>query len=265
MDDNTYEIEQHSQGAASSTGGADRSGLEPQEKPSCAPCLNNAGETILGNSEDEPALGFLELVYGVLFEPVKTLQRAAQHPPLFFALLLVTILGLAGVLMWLLTISRVLNQTAEPSAMVLLSSSARPLQVLGAVLIFLWGYIKWFSYSAFISLVAEMLGGVGRARNVAAIVGLSLIPTILIIPVQMLNYYLVSTAFILITVLVVWTWVTVLMVIGIKEVHGLSTGRTLLAVLSPVLLLVVFMGLLLGVLVAVSVSMFSGMNLPGYF
>lgn len=265
MNDNTYESDQNSSSAASSTDGADRSGLEPQEKPACAPCLNNAGESTFRHGADEPAQGFLELVYGVLFEPVKTLQRAAQRPPLFFALLLVTILGLVGVLMWLLTISSVLNQAVDPSAMALFSSSARPVLALGAILIFLWGYIKWFSYSAFISLAAEMLGGVGRARNVAAIVGLSLIPTILIIPVQMLNYYLASTAFILIMVLVVWIWVTVLMVIGIREVHGLSTGRTLLAVLSPVFVLVAFMCLLFAGLVAVTVAMFSGMNLPGYF
>ncbi|TEB04203.1 Yip1 domain protein [Pelotomaculum schinkii] len=264
MNDNTYKIDQNSSGEASSSGGADRSGLEPQEKPSCAPCFNNTEDPNVGCDEDEPVQSFLELVYGVLFEPVKTLKKAARRPPLANALLLVTILGLAGVLMWLLTISRVLNQAAEPSAMVPLPSTA-PLLVLGAVLIFLWGYIKWFSYSAFISLAAEMLGGLGSARNVAAVVGLSLIPTILMIPAQMLNYYLASAAFICTTILVVWIWVAALMVIGVREVHRLSTGRALLAVLSPVLVLAVFTGLLLAGLVAVAVSIFSGMNLPGYF
>jgi len=261
MNDNMYDLDQNSLGTPSSTGGADRSGLELQEKPSCEPCFTNGGVSTSGNNEDEPALGFLELVYGVLFEPVKTLKRVAQHPPLVVALLLVTILGLAGMAMWLLTISRVLNQSAAPAAM----DQARSLLVLGSVLIFLWGYIKWFSYSAFISLAAEMLGGVGKARGVAAAVGLSLIPTILIIPVQLLNFYLASTAFLLISVLVVWLWVTVLMVIGVREVHGFSTRRSLLAVLSPVLALAVFLSLLLAGLVAVAVTMFSGMIMPGYF
>lgn len=264
MNDNTYEIEQKSSETASINGFAD-TGMEPQEKLSGEPGFNNAGEPTFLNGDDEPAQGFLELIYGVLFEPVKTLKRAARKPPLVYALLLVVILGLAGVLMWLVTISSALNQTAGPSAVSLFSPSARPLITLGAIIIFLWGFIKWFSYSAFISLAAEMLGGVGRARNVAAVVGLSLIPTILIIPVQMLNYYLASAAFLFITVLVVWVWVTALMVIGVREVHGLSTGRTLLAVLSPVLALVLFMGLVLGGLVAVAVNMYTGMHLPGYF
>lgn len=265
MNDNTNEIDPISPEGASKAGVTDISGLEQQEKTSYEPCLNNAGEQTFVNGEDEPAQNFLELIYGVLFEPVKTLKRAAQKPPLVFALILVTILGLAGVFMWLVSFSRALNQTAGLSPMVLSSPSAKPLMGLAAVVIFLWGYIKWFSYSAFISLAAEMLGGVGKARNVAAIVGLSLIPTILIIPIQMLNYYLASAALVFITVLVVWIWVTTLMVIGVREVHGLSTGRTLLAVLSPVLVLVVFAGLVLAGLVAVAVSMYTGMNLPGYF
>ena len=265
MNDNTYENGQNSSGALNGTDGTERSMPEPQEKTSCVPSLNNAEEPTFNNGEGEPAQGFLELVYGILFEPVKTLKRAAQRPPLVNALVLVTIVGLAGVLMWLLTISIILDQAAGPSSSGSFPVSARPLLVLGAVLIFLWSYIKWFGYSAFISLVAEMLGGMGRARNVAAIVGLSLIPTILIIPVQVLNQYFNSPVFIIITILALWTWVTVLMVIGIREVHALSTGRALLAVLSPVLVLVVFICLLAAGLVAVAVTMFSGINLPGYF
>ncbi|HBC91705.1 MAG TPA: hypothetical protein DCZ10_02050 [Pelotomaculum sp.] len=264
MYDNTYKFEQNSSGEASGADGADRNGLEPQEKPSGAPCFNNTEGPNIGGDEDESVQSFLELVYGVLFEPVKTLQKAARRPPLANALLLVTILGLAGMLMWLLTVSRVLTQAAESPAMVPLPSTA-PLMVFGAVLIFLWGYIKWFSYSAFISLAAEMLGGLGSARKVAAVVGLSLIPTIFMVPVQMLNYYLASAALLGTTVLVVWIWVAALMVIGVREVHRLSTGRALLAVLSPVLVLVMFTGLLLAGLAAVAVSIFSGMNLPGYF
>jgi hypothetical protein len=262
MNDNMYDNDQTSSHTASSTGD-DKGGLEPQENPSCTPCLtDDVGST---GGKDEPAQGFLEIVYGILFEPVKTLKRAAQRPPLAFALLLVTILSLAGVLMWLITISRMLNDSSGPSVMGHFSSPARSLLVLSAVIIFLWSYIKWFSYSAFISLAAEILGGVGKARGVAAAVGLSLIPTILIIPAQILNYYLASTAFLLISVLLVWAWVTVLMVIGVREVHGFSTGRAVLAVLSPMFVLVVFTGLLLAGLVAEAVSMYSGMNLPGYF
>lgn len=261
MDDNMNDSDQDSPNVASGTGGDDRDGVK-KENPFYIPCLT---DDVGAGDEDEPALGFLEIIYGILFEPVKTLKRVAQRPPLTFALLLVTILGVAGVIMWLITISRVLNQAGGPSVVGNFSLAARPLLALGAVIIFLWSYIKWFSYSAFISLAAEMLGGVGRARGVAAAVGLSLIPTILIIPVQLLNYYLASTAFLLIIVLLVWIWVTVLMVIGIREVHSLSTSRALLAVLSPILVLVVFAGLLLAGLVAVAMSIYSGMSLPGYF
>lgn len=265
MDDNAYDIEQKTPETASKIDAADIRGLEQKDNTYCGPCLNDAGGPAYVNSKDAPAQNFLELIYGVIFEPVKTMKRAAHNPPLVFALLLVTILGLAGVLMWLVSITKALNQTADISTMGNFMPSARPLMVLAAVAIFLWGYIKWFSYSAFISLAAEMLGGEGKGRNVAAIVGLSLIPTILIIPAQMLNFYLASASFVFITVMIVWIWVTALMVIGVREVHGLSTGRTLLAVLSPVLVLGVFAGLILAGLVAVAVSIYTGMKMPDYF
>jgi hypothetical protein len=265
MNDNTYEAGQNSSDTVSSSEEAGRSRLEAQEKPVDPVCLNYAGGQAFENGRDEPAQGFLELVYGVLFEPVKTFKKAARRPPLSMAILLVTILGLAGVLMWLLTVSRVINQTTGPLIAGQFFSATRPVLVLGAVTMFLWGYIKWFGYSAFISLAAEMTGGTGRGRDVAAIVGLSLIPTILMIPAQLLNYYLSSSAFIVIVILVVWIWVTALMVIGVREVHGLSTGRTLLVVLSPVLILAVFAGLLLAAMVAVAMSMYTVMDLPGNF
>jgi len=265
MDDKRYEVEQSSSDVPGKED-AGRSSLEPREELLVDPArVNYSEEPAAGGNGDEPAQGFLELVYGVLFEPVKTLKKAAFRPPLTYALLLVTILGLAGVVMWLLTISRIMNQPADPFAMGNLISITRPVMILGAITVFLWGYIKWFSYSAFISLAAEMLGGTGRARSVAAIAGLSLAPTILMIPAQILNYYLNSALFIFVVFLAVWIWVIVLMVTGIREVHGLSTGRTLLVVISPALVLAVFACLLLAGMVAVALGMYKGMVVPGYF
>ncbi|MGI6492431.1 MAG: YIP1 family protein [Peptococcaceae bacterium] len=235
--------------------GIEQAGLEAPGGQGCAgdSCEPAPPDAIAG-----VAPGFLELVYGMLFEPGKTLHSVAQRPSLTIALALVTALTLAGVLIWLLTVSQAIDQLAGSAAEGFFPAAVKPVLALGAVLMFIWGYIKWLGYSALVSLTAELLGGVGRSRDVAAIAGLALIPTILLIPAQLLNLYLDAALLMLISVPVVWVWVAVLLVMGVKESHRLSTGRALVAVISPVILLLVLLGLMITGLAVAAVSMFSG-------
>jgi hypothetical protein len=177
--------------------GIEQAGLEAPGGQGCAgdSCEPAPPDAIAG-----VAPGFLELVYGMLFEPGKTLHSVAQRPSLTIALALVTALTLAGVLIWLLTVSQAIDQLAGSAAEGFFPAAVKPVLALGAVLMFIWGYIKWLGYSALVSLTAELLGGVGRSRDVAAIAGLALIPTILLIPAQLLNLYLDAALLMLISV-----------------------------------------------------------------
>lgn len=238
--------------------GIEQAGLEA---PGGQGCAGDSCEPVPPDAGVAP--GFLELVYGILFEPGKTLHRVAQRPSFNIALALVTALSLAGVLLWLLIVSQAMGQLADSVAWSFFPDAVKPILALGAVIMFLLGYVKWLGYSALVSLAAELLGGVGRGRDVAAMAGLALIPTILLIPAQFLNLYLGAEVFMLIGVPVVWVWVAVLLVMGVKESHRLSTGRALLAVISPVIILMVLLGLMITGLVTAAV-MFSG-YLPGNF
>lgn len=211
--------------------------------------------------------GFLEIVYGVLFEPVKTMKKAAENPPLVTALAIVTILSLLGTLMVLLNFSRVLSQSLDAGSIL---PGARALVPVGAFIGLVFSYIKWFGYSAVLHLAADLLGGRGGARGVFAAAGLAGLPGILLIPFQFLGYWyglgnLAVTVLLLLAGLAVEVWSSIILVIGIREVHLLSTGRAVLVFFIPFMALFLLLVLSL-IALAVTISVFPiNTNIPGYF
>lgn len=214
--------------------------------------------------------GFLELVYGVLFEPGKTMEKAALNPPLVPALLVVTINGVLGSLMGALTASRVMAQSLPGTVAGQFFSAAQGLVVMGAIFGLFWSYVKWFGYSAIVHLAADLLGGRGRARGVFAAVGLAGLPFIFMIPVQFLAYW-IGPENLAIDVLVglaglgLVVWSIVILAAGIKHVHGFSSGRSVLVIFTPVLALALLVVLVIAGVAAVAASIAAGLNLPGYF
>lgn len=217
-----------------------------------------------------PFPGFLELVYGVFFEPRPTMQKVAARPPLGQAALVVTILSALGSVMWLLTTARFLGRGLDAA---IWGSFAPALQILvppAAATVFLWGYLKWFVYSSFLSLAAELLGGQGRAKGVFAASGLAGLPAVLLVPVQLVVFGIgvdspAGNVFLGLAGLAVAIWSIALKTLGVGEVHGLSAGRSLLAVLSPYLTLLAFFIFLLVVITMAVTAIPSGVPLRNYF
>ncbi|OPY62478.1 MAG: Yip1 domain protein [Pelotomaculum sp. PtaU1.Bin065] len=209
---------------------------------------------------------FLELVYGVLFDPVKTMEIVARRPPVGLALLVFTILCVSDVTVGLLAVSRAMTAGLYDAGLQILPFS-RVLAPLGAIFGLLWGYVKWFGYSAFIHLAAELLGGKGAATGVFVVVGLAGLPSIFMFPVNLLSFWLGTGGLVIIVLagLATAVWSVVLLVIGLKQVHGLTAGRSVLVVMSPFLILLVLLMLIIAALVALAVSVPFEMNGPGYF
>lgn len=216
-----------------------------------------------------PAPGFLEIVYGVLFEPVRTMKKVAENPPLTAALLTFTIISLLGAVMGLLAFSKFLSQGYDAGIDQLLPG-AQVLMPVGLFIGLIFSYIKWFCYSAIINLVAELLGGRGSARGVFAAFGLAGLPLILIIPFQFMAYWygtgvFAVTAVLMLAWLVLGIWSGIIFVIGIREVHALSTGRSVLVLLIPCMALVLLLVLSVIGLVALLSAFTLNTNIPGYF
>ncbi|MDF9407609.1 YIP1 family protein [Pelotomaculum isophthalicicum JI] len=210
---------------------------------------------------------FLELVYGVLFDPLRTLEAVAKKPPVALAFLIFTVICILDVTMGLLTVSRAMTAGLYNNDLENFLSSFRALAPLGAVFGLFWGYLKWFGYSAFIHLAAELLGGKGVATGVLVVVGLAGMPSIFMVPVNLLSLWLGTGGLIIIALagLATVVWSVVLLVIGLKQVHGLTAGRSFLVVVSPFLLLLVLFIIIIAALVAVAASMPFGMHNPVYF
>jgi hypothetical protein len=119
-------------------------------------------------------------------------------------------------------------------------------------------------------LAADLLGGRGSARGVFAATGLAGLPSIIMIPVQFLSYWfgagsLTVTILVGLAGLAVGVWSVVIMVTGLKQVHGLSTGRSVLVVLSPALAILALIIFVIITLVVIASSMPGMTVFPGYF
>jgi hypothetical protein len=212
------------------TGDTGDNGTNPGEQTGIIP--EDSGE-----GPEKPELSFLELVYGVLFDPVSTFKMVAANPPLWQSILIYGIIviftGAMGIFINFRTLPPSL--TDLPAVVVRAVQGILPLLAMGGVF---FQFIKWFVYSALLHLLADFYGGKGNARGVFTVYGLAGLPTLFIILVQLL---VLSTSpgntflnMLTLTVsLALSVWGIVLLIIGIREVHGFSTGRAVAVVFTP--------------------------------
>ncbi|OAT79753.1 Yip1 family protein [Desulfotomaculum copahuensis] len=209
--------------------------------------------------------GFLELVYGVLFDPASTFRRVAAGPPLGTAVLVFTLVNLISALMSALLAHRLAYRGPNGMHMAWLMQAATPvLAATGLVL----QYVKWYVFSALIHLTAGLTGGRGRAAGTLTVVALSVLPSIILVPVDLilllagLHGPAVTVVMILLGLLIL-VWSVVLVVLGLREVHAISTGQSLIAVLLPPLVLLVILFVLL-LLAAAGVASLMPLAVPRY-
>ena len=121
-----------------------------------------------------------------------------------------------------------------------------------ALVSFILNMLWWLVIAALFHLLAEFLGGSGRGIATFTVYGLAGLPAVLMIPIQSLEIIFSGQAFFttLSTVgtLAVNLWGIVLLVIGLRETHQLSTGRSVLVLLTPWLLLLVLIIILVSYL-----------------
>jgi len=183
----------------------------------------------------------LDLVYGVLFEPARTFAGLAKQPPVTATAIIVVLLNLAEALMELFTMPQYMPELPLPNLPDLeaLVAMSTPLFAAGG---FFLGFVKWFFMAGLLHLLAELYGGRGDARGVFTVYGLAGLPAALMIPVELLTVlFAPSAAFNTINGLLslaVFIWSVVLLIIGIREVHGFSSGKAALTVFTPALAIV---------------------------
>lgn len=209
------------------------------------------------------APGVLELIYGTLFDPVKTLRRIAESPPLGKAALIFSIVKVLSVLVFItggFFSSELVFGDMEGLPGPGMEAVMRAVAPVAAVLGLAYEYVKWFIYSGVLYLLAELLGGRGKAAGVLASTGLASLPALLFLPVQILLVVIGGSGWVsgflnILIWLAVLCWGAVLVVIGLRETQRLSTGRALVTALAPPAGIIVLFILILVLIIALAVPL----------
>lgn len=221
-----------------------------------------------GGGPVRPEYNFLDLIYGVLFDPGKTFKKVAANPPLWQSVLIYGIITVLSSVMGIFINLRAMPVPVADYSMLVMRIIQGMLPVV-ALFFVLLQFVKWFSYSALLHLMADFYGGKGTARGVFTVYGLAGLPTLFIIPVQLLALAVIpGNAFLKILIfpisLALSIWGIILLVMGIREVHGFSTGRAVLVVFTPVLVVAVLMVIAIVAFVAITAYIPSQIHWPSF-
>lgn len=215
------------------------------------------------SQEENIVPGFFELIYGVLFDPVKTFRRIAQSPPLGSSAAIFSLVKVLSVAVGGYISSRYMSGdlTGYENGIQELLRAMMPAVV---VIILVYEYIKWFVYSGLLYLVAELSGGRGRAVGVLCVTGLASLPALLFLPVQTLATVFGGSGLTGPVNVLFWLgvmiWGCVLVILGLRETQHISTGRAVLAALAPAMVLLLVFILLLVLAVGMLAPIFESFS-----
>jgi len=187
-------------------------------------------------NSDQVRSSILDIVYGVLFDPVRTFVGFAQKPPIVAVIIIFLALNLAEAIISLFTAPVYFDNIGGLPGLAE-AGTKQALISFVALAGFSFALIKWFLMAGLLHLLAELYGGRGTARSVWAVYGVAGLPAVVMIPVQLLITLFTSgdlTDFITgLIALGLYVWGVLLLIIGLREVHLLSTGRAVLTVITP--------------------------------
>ena len=187
----------------------------------------------------------LERIYGILFQPAETLRDICQARPLRQALLVIVT---AAVFTTWTGYFAVL-----PNGILLIALVAVTLAL-------------WFAVSAVTHLVAELMGGEGRAAGLLAANGYVQVLRIFSVPlivVASLAPAFLKAAILLLGSTGLFIWEVVLTVIALRENYGFSTKRAFLTLIVPYLAIFLFCCVFMAVAAKVFLQSMASRGLGG--
>lgn len=198
--------------------------------------------------------GIFELIYGILFDPLHTMREVAINPPWVKGIILYVLISLLSCLVTYVMSSSSWHMQINATDMQVLSTIVGPFFMITFLLIML---ISWFMYSGLLHLLADFFGGRGRGIGVLTVLALSSLPMLIFMPLNLILFLLtpesMANIFSFLFSLGASVWGAILLCLGIREVHQLTTGRAVLVVLLPplgmlvigILLFIFFIGALI--------------------
>jgi hypothetical protein len=168
-------------------------------------------------------------VYGVFFEPAATFRRLGEESPLYLTLLMVVILYIFGFLIdWGTLRSNLLQSQLLPSNIHLNNLSW--LYGLVGLPLSLGG---WFVMSALYSLLGNLYYGRNNVRGIMNVLGFSLLPGLLLAPLQVAANSLNWPALSVVVTLGGLGWICGLQIIGLRESLAIGGDQAFALWITP--------------------------------
>ncbi|MBO8157949.1 Yip1 family protein [Thermosyntropha sp.] len=175
-------------------------------------------------------MSFTEIIYGILFEPVKTLRYLAENKPLGQGLLVFLVV----------LIFNIIVGQGNSNLSYELSNLSLPVQI-GWFISVITGIISFFMLfisAALLSLIGEIIYRKSNAVGLLTCLSFASIPGVLGPALE----YLFSLAGIqwlaILISLAVGIWVLVLQVLAVREALLIDTGKAIIVMLIPFVVLI---------------------------
>lgn len=190
---------------------------------------------------------FLENLYGTLFHPKRTFEKLAVSRRITQSLIVYIIVSIMTAAAGIVD----MPEGFPPEILPIMPGFI----TIGIVV----GFVLWFVKAGFLQLLAEIMGGQGRALNLLGVLGFAALPGIFNGPIALITRNLAPYLSIPFSLLL-YIWTTVLTVIAVRAVHRISTGRSVFVTLLPLL---IFMAVIVFIVIA-AIATFAPM-LQGIF
>ena len=182
---------------------------------------------------------FLDDFFDVLLKPAAGFKRLAEGKSIYAGLLIYLSVVIISNLSSINTvhpgeIARDMEQMGLVLPASFIGSLPQVLPFLSIITVLTFGPAFFLGRTALVSLSAVLLKGEGDVRSLGLVFGYAQLPYILIAPASLLSR-VVNFEFLGLVSAAIFIWVIVLRVIALRSVYNLSTGRSILAVFLPFL------------------------------
>ncbi|MFO7967006.1 MAG: Yip1 family protein [Archaeoglobaceae archaeon] len=192
---------------------------------------------------DRQMMDLLDDIYGTLFSPVSTFKRMIEErTSIAFAVIVVLVgsvcSGAGSVLIQSTLISSIGTYPGFEAYQLQSMISPTASLVLGVV----GGVLGWVIIAGVLHLVAKALGGRGTFEGMLLLMGFATLPNIFQAPAGLIAFFSGGLSGLMIffgLMALLGLWILALNVIAIREAQGFTTGKAIVTLILPIVILVI--------------------------
>jgi len=210
---------------------------------------NPSQEQIHEVGSKDKGMTYIETIYGVAAAPGDTFIKISRYPKLGHSL--VTVLAVY-IFTWLLNLAQMRNVGFDMMGGIMTEFGNIPAHVFSSMFIvmglvgIIFALLLWFVASGTLNLLAVLFGGTGHARGLLVALGFTYIPAVFMEVLQsIVNLLALPNILNVLVGLLALIWIVFLQTAAVRATQNLTTGMSVLVILTPAVLLVALFILLI--------------------